>query len=259
MQWLDADDLLAPDKIARQMAVLGHCPSKRTLLSSAFGRFKYRVSRAEFVPTALWCDLSPVEWLLRKLAQNCYMQTATWLASRELAEAAGPWNTTLLGDDDGEFFCRVLLASEGTRFVPEAKVYYRAPWVNTLSDVTQSDRKLEAHWRSMQWHIKYLRSLEDSERTRAACAKYLQSCFIYFFPERPDLVKEMEQTARDLGHRLEPPHLSWKYAWIRSLFGWGPAKRCQLFLPRLKWLVYKTWDKALFRMENAWTLGPLES
>ena len=54
------------------------------------------------------------------------MQTATWLVSRELAEAAGPWDTRLLGDDDGEFFCRVLLASEGTRFVKESKVYYRA-------------------------------------------------------------------------------------------------------------------------------------
>ena len=32
------------------------------------------------------------------------MQTATWLVSRELTEAAGPWDTRLLGDDDGEYF-----------------------------------------------------------------------------------------------------------------------------------------------------------
>jgi len=57
-----------------------------------------------------------------QLGQNLYMQTATWLVSRELTEAAGPWDTRLLGDDDGEYFCRVLLASNGVRFVPEAKV-----------------------------------------------------------------------------------------------------------------------------------------
>jgi O-antigen/teichoic acid export membrane protein/glycosyltransferase involved in cell wall biosynthesis len=258
IQWLDADDLLAPDKIARQLCVLTQCQSKRTLLSSAFGRFKYRYYRAEFVPTGLWCDLSPVEWLVRKMGQNVYMQTATWLVSRELTEAAGPWDTRLLGDDDGEYFCRVLLASDGVRFVPEATVFYRAPWINTLSHIGGSSRKLEAHWLSMQLHIRYLLSLEDSERVRAACRTYLQTCLIYFFPERSDLVKQLEQTARDLGLSLQPPQLSWKYAWIRSLFGWKSAKFVQAILPRLKWRVQKSWDKALFKIEGPEPLGPFE-
>jgi len=43
----------------------------------------------------------------------------------ELTEAAVP-GTPAAGDDDGEYFCRVLLASEGVRFVPDARVYYRA-------------------------------------------------------------------------------------------------------------------------------------
>ena len=96
IQWLDADDLLAPDKIARQMEAQQH-HGPRTLLSAAWGRFMYRPSRAEFIPTPLWADLPPVEWLIRKMAQNLHMQTATWLVSRELTEAAGPWNTRLLG------------------------------------------------------------------------------------------------------------------------------------------------------------------
>src|ERR1035441_5190323 len=44
---------------------------------------------------------------------NLHMQTATWLVSRELTEVAGPWNTQLLGDDDGEYFSRVIKASDG--------------------------------------------------------------------------------------------------------------------------------------------------
>ena len=46
------------------------------------------------------------------------MQNATWLVSRELAEAAGPWDEQLHYDQDGEYFDRVLLISEGVRFVP---------------------------------------------------------------------------------------------------------------------------------------------
>ncbi len=168
IQWLDADDLLAPDKITKQMTALEQCGSQRTLLSSAWGQFMYRYNRAAFVPTALWNDLSPVEWLLRKMSQNLHMQTATWLVSRELTEAAGPWNTSLLGDDDGEYFCRVLLQSDGVRFVPEARVYYRACGAGSLSYIGRSDRKREAQWRSMELHIGYLQSLESSSRVRAA-------------------------------------------------------------------------------------------
>src|SRR5689334_6006096 len=36
IQWLDADDLLAPDKIEKQMALLETLPSKRLLVSSAW-------------------------------------------------------------------------------------------------------------------------------------------------------------------------------------------------------------------------------
>ena len=125
IQWLDADDLLAPDKIERQLAALREGDGKRILLSSSWGHFRYQTKRARFVPTSLWQDLTPVEWLVRKMGENQHMQTATWLTSRELAEAAGSWDTRLLFDDDGEYFCRVLLASEGTRFVPAARVYYR--------------------------------------------------------------------------------------------------------------------------------------
>ncbi len=133
VQWLDADDLLHPEKIALQMAALGERPNPRTVLSSGWGRFWYRSGRAQFVPTGLWCDLSASEWFLRYMENNIYMQTATRLVSREVTEAAGPWDTRLLGDDDGEYFSRVLLASDGTRFVPEAKVYYRTAGSSSLS------------------------------------------------------------------------------------------------------------------------------
>jgi len=254
IQWLDADDLLAPDKVARQMAVLKDCPSKRILLSSAWGRFIHRPWQAEFVPTALWCDLSPVEWLLRKLGQNIYMQTASWLVSRELTEAAGPWDVRLLGDDDGEYFCRVLLASEGVRFVPQARVYYRAFRFNTLSYVGHSAEKIRAHWLSMQLHVRYLRSLEDTPRVRAACLQYLRDSFICFYPESQDIVRDASLLAAELGEPLGVPRLSWKYWWIERLFGWGLAKEVQVWLRKLRWSLERGFDGILLRIQApAWT------
>lgn len=251
VQWLDADDLLAPDKIEQQMETAARCGTKRTLFSSAWGSFIYRVSRAEFTPTPLWRDLSPVEWLMQKMEQNLHMQTGVWLVSRELSEAAGPWDTRLSFDDDGEYFCRVLLPSDGARFVPEAKVFYRTVGSNRLSFVGQSDRKLESLFLSMKLTVGYILSLEDSERTRAACLKYLSLWATGFLhPGRPDLVRQTEQLAASIGGTLEISPLPWKYAWIDKAFGRVTANRSRLYYNQLRSAVMRSWDKLLFRFEG---------
>jgi glycosyltransferase involved in cell wall biosynthesis len=251
IQWLDADDLLSRDKITRQMELVEqHRLGPRTLLSSAWGYFMYRPSRATFKPTALWADLSPLEWMLRQMEHNLHMQTSTWLVSRELSEAAGPWNTQLYGDDDGEYFCRVLMASNGTRFTPESKVFYRISGAGSLSYIARSNTKKDAQLHSMRLHIDYVRSLRDDERVRAACVTYLQNWLGEFFPQRPDLVQEVEHLAVSLGGRVTTPRFSWKYAWIAAIGGDMLAKRAQILAREKKRSLLMVWDKTLFRAQN---------
>ena len=209
IQWLDSDDLIAPGKIAAQVAALSG-RSNRVVASGGWAYFMYRSRSAHFIPTALWCDLLPLEWMLRKMEQNLHMQTATWLVGREVTAAAGPWNTQLLGDDDGEYFCRVLLQSESVKFVPEAKVFYRAG--GALHYIGRSSRKIEAHFHSMQLHIDYIRSLDDGPRVRSACLNYLQTWLADFYPERPDIIERAQKLAEEMGGRLRTPQFSWKYA-----------------------------------------------
>jgi len=250
VQWLDADDLLAPDKIAKQMEALGDTSNRKILLSGEWGSFMHRPSRAKFVPSGLWCSLSREEWLMRKMEQGTYMQTATWLVSRELAEAAGPWDTRLLGDDDGEYFCRVLLASDGVRFVPGSKVYYRQAGAGSLSYIGASERKRDAQWISMELHMKYLRSLDDGERARAACVKLMQNWMVAFYPDRLDIFEKAQKLSRELGGQIEAPPLSWKYSWIGALFGRRLARRAELRLQSLRWSMASSLDRVLSRLEG---------
>jgi O-antigen/teichoic acid export membrane protein/glycosyltransferase involved in cell wall biosynthesis len=250
IQWLDADDLLAPDKIARQMEIVSKGISPYILLSSAWGSFMHRPYRAQFTPTSLWGDLSRLEWLLYKMDKNIFMQTATWLVSRKLTEAAGPWDTRLLGDDDGEYFCRALLASKGVLFVPEARVFYRTFHFDSLSHVGRSAAKIEAHWLSMQLHIQYLRSLEDSPRVRAACVHFLRDSLGYFYPEQRHILESAEQIAAEFGYELGVPDLSWKYSWIKSLFGWHLTKQAQQIVRKFRWTVEGRLDKVLFVLDG---------
>ena len=251
IQWLDADDLLARDKISRQLAVVEKCADPRTLFSSEWGAFMFRSRRARFTTTPLWADQSPVDWLLRKLGQNLHMQPATWLVSRELTLAAGPWDTRLSLDDDGEYFCRVILASSGIRFVPGAKSFYRMSGFGSLSVVDQSNKKLESLWLSMRLHVGYLRGLEDSERTRAACLTYLGTWLNYFYPARPDLIAQAQQLAATLGGQLVLPPVRAKYAWIEKLAGRPAANRAQVVLPHAKTFLLRSWEKMMFHLERA--------
>jgi len=250
IQWLDADDVLQVDKIERQLASLLPGDSRRILLSSPWASFFYRTRNAQFVRNSLWEDLTPVEWLLRKMNENLHMQTGTWLTSRELAEAAGPWDSRLLSDDDGEYFCRVLLASEGTRFTSESGVLYRFSPASRLSFIGGSNSKKDAMLLSLKLHIKYIRSLEDSVRVRKACVQYLQNWYITFFPERADIMLEMSRLAEELGGYLEEPQLRWKFAWMKPMFGWRAAKRAQFELPHVKASLLRAIDRALYRLET---------
>jgi hypothetical protein len=102
----------------------------------------------------------------------------------------------------------------------------------------------------MELHIQYIRSLEDSQRVREACVTYLQNWVYFFYPDRADLVKRVEEIAASLGGQLQLPTLSWKAVWISALFGRQRARRVQVFLGRIKWSLGRLWDGFLFQLDG---------
>jgi glycosyltransferase involved in cell wall biosynthesis len=250
IQELDADDILKPDKIERQLSALRESDNRRILPSSPWAPFYYRTSHARFVRTSLCEDLSPVEWLLRKMGENLHMQNATWLVSRELAEAAGPWDEDLQYDQDGEYFARVVMASEGTRFVPGTGVYYRIGPPSRISYIGNSDLKKDSMLRSMKLHVRYLRSLEESERVRKASVTYMQNWYWAFYPERHDILAELHTLATELGGQLSPATLDWRYAWVQTVFGRKAAKATQTMFADFKTECVRRFDKAVYNFKE---------
>jgi glycosyltransferase involved in cell wall biosynthesis len=246
IQWLDADDLLAPDKIARQIRGAECGAVSRTLLSGSWGKFYNTPGRAVFAMSQLWEDLAPSEWLLRKMNHNLWMAIESWLVSRRLSEIVGPWDQSLSLDDDGEYFTRVVSAAEGIKFVPEARCFVRCGKVGLSSDLSLTSKKLSSYATSICAQVEALLALENSSRTRAAGVKFLNRCSIYFYPERMDLFSQMQRIASELGGRLDdPPKLRPKYQWIQKMFGWKIAKRIQYTLPALRSFATSRWERVV--------------
>jgi hypothetical protein len=251
---LDADDLLAPDKIARQMEKAHALSDARFMLSCPFGTFYYRSEKARFVQTSLWCDLTPIEYLITRFADNVCFQTDAWLVSRELTEAAGPWSDLDSPDDDGEYFCRMATKSAGVKFVRGARTYYRVGNGASLNNA-RSHRALSALFVSKAKCIAYLRALEDSPRTRAASVQLLQDWLPHFYLVRPDIVEQAESLAGKLGGHLRKPSVRWKYRPIEWLFGYSRALRASQVLPWAKARALRRWDKLLYQLSSP-RVGP---
>ena len=255
IQWLDADDLLAPDKISRQLRDAEAGTSSRVLLSSAFGKFYVDPQKAKFTPHVLWQDLEPVDFLINKFTHNDWLNPGVWLVSRRLTELAGPWDERLSLDDDGEYFARVVAMCERVKFVPQALVYYRMGNVGSLSR-SVSDRACDSLLRSLSLSIGYLRSLEDSDRTRAAGVELLQTCLDLsncFFPNNETLFRRANNLAGELGASLARPRMRWKYVLIKTLFGIKVATRMKTVVSNTKLLARIQFDRLRFEAtRNHW-------
>jgi glycosyltransferase involved in cell wall biosynthesis len=250
IQWLDADDLLAHNKISEQMKIAENGQTSLTLLSSSFGTFYWRREKARFLRNALWEDLSPIEWIIKKFCDNLWMVPAVWLVSRRLTEKAGTWDERLSMDDDGEYFCRIIAASERVKFVPEAIAYYRDSGFGQLSK-NISEKALKSVLLSLTLCIRYLLSLEESERTRRACVTLLQSWLPFVYPEKVEMLEKMNSLAIELGGELMPPRVGRKEDLMRMLFGSKTGKEVMTMLRKLKLATAVKWDETLYRINRS--------
>lgn len=242
IQWLDADDVLSPDKVEKQMMAKNDGANTQVLLTSSWGKFYYRRKNAIFSPTNLWCDLDPIEWLIIKFNDGVWMNPATWLVSRELTELAGPWDERLVRDQDGEYISRVVSKSEKVKFVPEAKSYYRQCNPKSLSRHL-SDKSIESMFLAITLSISCLRSLEDSKRTRAACLSHLQPLLYYLDLDQTAILENANVLARELGGDLSLPALNWKYNIIKQILDSRRARGAQHVVATFKQLISINIDK----------------
>jgi glycosyltransferase involved in cell wall biosynthesis len=237
IQWLDADDVLAGDKIENQLANSDNFQDSGTLHSSAWGSF-YRLPRkATFRRSSLWQDLSPKQWLLTYFEGECMMHPAAWLVSRAVTDRAGPWDERLTLNDDGEYFCRIVAASDRVRFCAQARSYYRTGDPGSLSwglSSTRSDKAIRSLALSVDLCGQTLLALENSEVSRRACMRLYQRFIADIYPDGSDSIEWAQQRIRELGGEPYRPKQSWKFGVLRAVLGWQRARMVRRQLWRLE-------------------------
>ena len=244
IQWLDADDLLASDKIENQLSGSDLNSESEVIHSCAWGYFYHRISKTKYYSNNLWQNLSPVKWLQISLGEGSFIPSHAWLVSRRLTELAGPWDERLKRNQDGEYFCRVVASSEYVKFHANAKCYYRKGNLFSIS-MSRSKEIVESLNLSNNLCIDHLLNLENNEVSRKACANFLKRVNNKIHPTNVEIILENQKRIVDLGGEIVFPTKTKKFTIFKYIFGIKTALMLKEQLWNLEIIFRKKWDKLL--------------
>lgn len=243
IQYLDQDDLLHPEKISLQVRDLLR-ESAATLACGRLFTFGEDVNecRAFDFFDSLGAYTSPVDWLIWSFEGRA-MQSSVWLVPRGIQEQAGYWNEELKSNpnDDGEMFCRIILASDKVKFNGEAKIYFReheGPRGSRANDRT----KITSLYRSLELSTSYLLAAEDSRRTRHAAACTFKHFAYAHCQSAPDMARQALEQIKRLGFSKVDYEVIGGRAFrlIDRTLGPGPAIKFKVLVNALQQRVRKS-------------------
>lgn len=232
IQFLDADDILSPDKIERQLSQLLASENHLTsLIHCRWGRF-YN----ENVNDVSWWgphelikrDLKPADWLIA----NHMSMTGCWLTPHILIEKGGLWDESLKKNQDGEFFSRLMTHADEVLYCDDVRVHYRSDIPTSISK-NKSREAGASTLQSIELIESYIFSLEKSDRARLTVANMYQAFIYENFISYPDLAIIAEAKVKGLGGASVKLQGGKALKALRTLVGWKPALLIKKTLSRI--------------------------
>ncbi len=157
IQFLDSDDLLAKDKLEKQMKLFKL--DDLTLLTCKWGGFEESsnlTKRFKYKYNSYRNFKKGVDLLNSFGNYNEYFPSHVYLTPKILIEKSGLWNESLNNNDDADFFARIILNASKIIFSSETSAYYRYSSTAKLSDLNSEEKVKSAikSWKLIESHIK---------------------------------------------------------------------------------------------------------
>lgn len=228
IKFFDADDLLSPDMIERQMARLSG--GSDAVASAEWGRFYGDLTTFKLNPQYVWRDMKSTDWLVEAWRDaRPMMQCALWLIPRPILEQSGGWDEELSLINDFEFFARVLCYSKEVLFTPGAVLYYRSGISGSLSG-QKSRKAIESQYHSLVKGTVHLLARRQDPEAKLSCANVLQDFIYTYYPDYADLRNYLEIRIQELGGSNLQPDGPPRFQKLRNVIGWKAARRVQKVL-----------------------------
>ncbi len=227
IQYLDADDLLGKTKIENQILALIN-QDKDIAVCNALHFYDSKKDSTISDKDFIYSTRDSMSFLINLLGGNGdphFVAVHAWLTPRSLIEAVGLWDETLLKDQDGEFFCRVALASTGIVYVPMCICYYRKHTTGINISALNGKVHLDSQLRALESKERHLLQRTNSELFRRAMALQYKWLAVNAWPQHKKVSRKAFQKSKNYGGSNYMPILGGSAVeYIKTILGWRTAK-----------------------------------
>lgn len=208
IQFLDADDLISLNKIESQVNLLNNSTEKLAIGPTVYFQdgtnpYSKELNHEWFKEGST--DMS--DFLIKLYGGDLIGPTYggmitihSWLTPRNVIDKAGIWNEDLSFDDDGEFFCRVVLCSQEIIYSGNSISYYRK-FVGGNNISAQKNTKANLSLlTSTQLKTRHLLVKNNSEQAKIALSRlFWENSFRFYTKD-----KKLYKIASSEAHKLYP-------------------------------------------------------
>lgn len=234
IQYLDADDILSQNKIECQIEILKNKSSfEIAICRTKIFHQTIADSNKEIDSPFLYNTNNTFGFLLNLYGlngKNGMIQPNSFLISRELANIIGPWNTSISLDDDGEYFCRVMLKAQFIHFSDGLNYYRKQLFSNTSLSNQHTFFYAKSELSSLILKTNNLLAVENSYRVKTTMAKHFSSLIYSNYNLYPDLSKKAEEYIINMGIKKIPITGGKSFKVLASIIGFKPALNLKKYL-----------------------------
>ncbi len=236
IQFLDADDILSPNKLELQIAELKNdtksiavCSTKHFYDTIDSGV----VTDREFLYTTEDTEVFLLNLYGGNGKQNM-VQTSAWLTPKYLLDKLEPWDESLSKDQDGEYFCRVVTQANKVVYVPDVYNYYRKH-IRGANIANQKQLKhLQSQLKALNSKSKQFRTQKGTELYNNAMALQYKIIAIDAYPESMMVYRAAIEKVNKFGGSTYEPVLGGRIVEVmKSIFGWKAARYFSVFIHKL--------------------------
>ena len=216
IQWLDADDILGPNKLSTQRdALLGQ---SNFIITSPFRPFRKSIDKGLIKDSRSW-NFEKTNLAADWMSMDPMCIPACWLIPRSCAEKAGPWDESLSVNQDGEYFARVIACIDKILFTDAVEVFYRREGQG-VSKFTPE--KADSLFRSTEAISTTALQLENSQRMRQMISNRWQHFIYTVYPHAPKLQELAQKKLQHLPkpNTTNPNAVSTASRAFSTIFGW---------------------------------------
>jgi glycosyltransferase involved in cell wall biosynthesis len=224
IQYLDADDVLEPDKIGRQLRFL-----KETKADVVYGDWRFRIH----LPDSSFSYLDKIrvsgvqQDILASLLSGWWVAPAALLFRRQVVEQVGGWDETLRASQDRDFITSVALSGAKIRYQSGCYSIYRVNHAATLSTSNLS-RRVKNHCaclKKSEAALAQTRRLSQEYKIALAIGYFNTARDCYWVDARgsyaiyADTLGDLMNKISDLCLHFTPPDETFVFRSIQRLLG----------------------------------------